>query len=257
MALLRRASTALLAAPSWRTSRQSDLHLRHRGLRHLAVTSNSFACCLASSALTSRNRLGKQVAVDSSATLHLRPLDYRILKLTPTGAISVFAGSGTFCSVPTSSCDDGPDPLQAELGQPGGLAVDSQDSLYIADTGVSKIRKVTQAGVVSTVAGDGTECPAPTGGCGDGLDARAAHLRFPRGVDVDSEGAVYIADSGDNKIRKVVGGAIGTIAGDGTACAAPTGACGDGPTARRPSCPRRATSPWTPRATCSSLTRPI
>ena len=70
-----------------------------------------------------------------------------------------------------------------------------------------------------TIAGNGISCLTPTGRCGDGPIATAAQLTFPNGVAVDSDGNVYIADTFDNKIRKVApAGAISTIAGDGNAC---------------------------------------
>ena len=92
-----------------------------------------------------------------------------------------------------------------------GVAVDSAGNLYIADTGNSRIRKVSVAnGTITTVAGNGT-----SGFTGDGSSATSAELNRPVGVAVDSAGNLYIADTGNNRIRKVSNGVITTIAGSG------------------------------------------
>ena len=127
---------------------------------------------------------------------------------------------------------DGPTATAANLNGPEGVAVDGAGNVYIADTGDNKIRKVTPGGAISTIAGNGIQCADPTTSCGDGPTATAANLKLPVAVAVDGQGNVYIADTQDNKIRKVTpAGAISTIAGNGTPCADPTTSCGDGPTA--------------------------
>src|SRR5207244_3002017 len=103
---------------------------------------------------------------------------------------------------------------------------------YIADTNDNKIRKLTPAGALSTIAGDGGGCADATTSCGDGTPATSAQLNFPTGVAVDGAGNVYIADANDNKIRELTPtGAISTIAGDGNTCASSTTSCGDGTSA--------------------------
>jgi hypothetical protein len=142
------------------------------------------------------------------------------------------AGDGTACGIPTGSCGDGAVATSAQLNAPAGIAVDSAGNVYIADTDDQKIRKITLAGAISTIAGNGTACGTPTGSCGDGPDATSAQLNAPRGVAVDGTGNVYVADTNDQKVREVTPtGAISTIAGNGTQCATPTGSCGDGPDA--------------------------
>jgi uncharacterized protein (TIGR03437 family) len=103
------------------------------------------------------------------------------------------------------------------LYTPWGIAVDSSGNIYIADTYNDRIRKVSN-GVITTVAGTGVE-----GYNGDGGPATSALLSQPEGVAVDSSGNLYIADSGNGRVRKVSGGVIATIAGPGTnQCAGPT-----------------------------------
>jgi len=104
------------------------------------------------------------------------------------------------------------------LNQPGGLAYDTAGNLYIADTLNNVIREVNLTGIISTVAGSGAE-----GFGGDGGAATSALLDSPAGVVVDSSGNVYIADTHNNRIRKVSSGTITTIAGTGT-----VGFSGDG-----------------------------
>ncbi|CAB4598472.1 unannotated protein [freshwater metagenome] len=99
------------------------------------------------------------------------------------------------------------------------MAVDAAGNLYIADSGNHRIRKVTPAGTISTFAGNGT-----AGFAGDGGPATNANLNGPNGVAVDAAGNLYIADSGNHRIRKVTpAGTISTFAGNGTA-----GFAGDG-----------------------------
>jgi hypothetical protein len=91
---------------------------------------------------------------------------------------------------------------------PVSVAVDNAGNIYIADT--NRIRKVSN-GVITTVAGNGT-----AGFSGDNGSATVAELDFPSAVAVDSAGNLYIADSLNLRIRKVLNGVITTIAGNGT-----------------------------------------
>src|SRR5204862_415533 len=99
----------------------------------------------------------------------------------------------------------------AQLNQPSACALDSAGNLFLADTNSHRIRKVTPAGVILTVAGTGV--PAYSGD--EGPATRAA-LSFPRGVIADDNGNIYIADSANHRIRQVTpDGVIHTIAGMG------------------------------------------
>ncbi len=104
---------------------------------------------------------------------------------------------------------DGGRATDAGLSVPLGVAVDSVGNLYISDAGNSRIRKVAPDGSISTFAGSG----AP-GFSGDGGPATAAQLKSPSGLAVDSAGNLYIADTGNNRVRKVsTNGTISTVAG--------------------------------------------
>ena len=169
------------------------------------------------------------VAVDGAGNVYIADAnDNKIRKLTPSGAISTIAGDGNTCASSTTSCGDGPTATSAQLNFPKGVAVDGAGNVYIADTNDEKIRELTPAGAISTIAGDGNTCASSTTSCGDGTSATSAQLSHPQGVAVDGAGNVYIADTIDKKIRELTpAGAISTIAGDGTTCTTTT-SCGDG-----------------------------
>jgi sugar lactone lactonase YvrE len=102
-----------------------------------------------------------------------------------------------------------------ELNSPGDVALDGAGNLYIADTGNAVIRKVDQNGTITTVAGDNKFAG---GFSGDGGPATSAALNGPDGIALDIAGNLYIADSGNHRIRKVdLAGIITTVAGTGTA----------------------------------------
>jgi sugar lactone lactonase YvrE len=156
------------------------------------------------------------VALDANGNLYIADKNnYRVRKVDHvTGIISTIAGTG----VAGSSGDGGP-ATSAQLNQPSGLALDSQGDLYIAEEGGNRVRKVSPSGIISTVAGTGSY-----GYSGDNGPATSAKLAIPFGIAVDGAGNLYIADTGNDRIRKVDGaGTITTIAGNGSA-----GFAGDG-----------------------------
>jgi uncharacterized protein (TIGR03437 family) len=155
------------------------------------------------------------VAVDSAGNLYMADFNnHRIRKVTPSGFISPVAGN----QYQGYSGDGGP-ATNAQLNNPEGIAVDSAGNVYIADYFNQRIRRVTQGGIISTVAGKGN-----FGYSGDGDPATGAELSFPSGVAVDSAGNLYIADSFNQRIRKVTpAGIISTVAGNGS-----NGYSGDG-----------------------------
>ena len=110
-------------------------------------------------------------------------------------------------AVPTS----GAEATTISLDSPNGLAFDSTGNLFIADTADNIVLEVNLAGAVSTVAGNGVQ-----GSAGDAGAATSAQLDTPTGVAVDANGNIYVADSHNNRIRKVSEGTITTIAGNGT-----------------------------------------
>ena len=123
--------------------------------------------------------------------------------------ISTYAGTGT-----PGSSGDNDQASSSQLNAPFGVCADISGNVYIADTGNNKIRKVNSAGIITTFAGTGT-----VGSSGDTGKATSATLNNPKKVSVDASGLnVYIADTSNNKIRKVnSAGIITTIAGTGTA----------------------------------------
>ena len=147
------------------------------------------------------------VAVDGAGNLFIADMDNnRIRKVGASGTISTVAGTGR-----TGFGGDGASAVQARLSRPSGVAVDGAGNLFIADRDNDRIRKVDSAGVITTVAGTGER-----GFGGDGASAVQARLSRPFGVAVDGAGNVFIADEGNNRIRKVdSAGTISTVAGTG------------------------------------------
>lgn len=146
------------------------------------------------------------VAVDAAGNTYIADTANNVVRRVDSkGVISNFAGTGT-----AGSSGDGSAAASAQLSGPQGLAVDTAGNLYIADTQNHRVRKVT-GGTMSTVAGSGT-----AGFAGDGAAAGSAQLNLPFGVAVDSAGNLYIAEFGNNRVRKVTaGGTINTLAGNG------------------------------------------
>jgi DNA-binding beta-propeller fold protein YncE len=128
------------------------------------------------------------------------------------GAITTIVGNGI---EPCSPYGDGGLAINAELNNPVCVVVDAAGSLYICDSDIYRIRKVSAAtGIITTVAGDGSLVY-----CCDGFPATSTGLSDPLGVAVDAAGNLYIADyGGDNYIHKVSAatGIITSVAGNGT-----------------------------------------
>ena len=135
------------------------------------------------------------VAVDGPGNIYIADgANQRIRKVTPGGTITTVAGTGA-----NGYNGDNIAATTAELSYPTGVAVDGAGNFYIADSGAySRIRKVTPGGTITTVAGI-----AKTGYNGDNIAATSAELAFPIGVAVDGAGNLYIADTGNYRIRKV------------------------------------------------------
>ena len=130
------------------------------------------------------------VAVDDSGNVYVADLaNNRIRKITSAGVVSTLAGDGN------SAFNDGP-AASAQFNYPVGIAVDASGNIYVADQGNNRIRKITPAGEVSTIAGDGN--PAFNDG-----PANTAQFNSPTGVATDASGNIYVADYGNNRIRKL------------------------------------------------------
>ena len=152
------------------------------------------------------------LALDDTGNLYITDGN-RILKVSPDGSIATVAGDTSF----GSSGDGGP-ATSAKLDGPAGLAVDGSGNLYIADVWNRRIRKVSPAGIITTVAGTGT-----LGDSGDGGPAVNAQLNIPVALTIDKSGTLYIGEDNSgstqftsNTIRRVTpDGIISTIAGGG------------------------------------------
>jgi sugar lactone lactonase YvrE len=168
------------------------------------------------------------VAVDSAGNLYIADSWSNRIRKVSAGTITTVAGNG----IGGFSGDGGP-ATSASLDGPYGAAVDAAGNVYIADWQNNRIRKVS-GGTITTVAGNGNQ-----GFSGDGGPATSASLNQPQGVAVDSVGNLYIADSGNERIRKVSGGTITTVAGSGS-----YGFSGDGGPATSASLAERSNSHW-------------
>lgn len=133
--------------------------------------------------------------------------NHRVRRIDVAGTVTTVAGTG----IPDMGGDDGP-AIQAHLNYPSDLVCDGKGNLYISDRSNNRIRKVDAQGVITTVAGLGL--PEFGGDFGPAVDA---FLKYPFGIDLDAQGNLYIADRGNNRVRKVdTQGIITTVAGDGT-----------------------------------------
>jgi uncharacterized protein (TIGR03437 family) len=144
------------------------------------------------------------LAIDASGNLFIADYTNKRVRVVTNGTITTFAGNGGF----SFSGDNGKS-TAAALQRPQGVAADSQGNLYIADTLNGRIRKISNT-IITTVAGTGA-----TSFTGDGGPATSADLFSPTSVAVDAVGNLYIADTGNARVRRVSGGTITTIAGNG------------------------------------------
>ena len=104
---------------------------------------------------------------------------------------------------------DGGPALAAQIGTIQGIAIDRLGNIYLSDTDNHRVRKVSAAGIITTVAGTGSE-----GFSGDGGPAAGAQLNLPYGLAVDLIGNLYVADLGNNRVRRIApDGTITTSAG--------------------------------------------
>ncbi len=147
------------------------------------------------------------LSIDTSGSLYVADTDNHRIRKISAGVITTVAGSGE-----QGFGGDGQAAVAALLDSPAGVAVDPSrpGRFYIADTHNQRIRMVDVSGNISTVSGTGTP-----GFGGEGGSPTAALLANPRGLSVDTSGNLYIADSGNERIRAITSAAINTVAGDG------------------------------------------
>ncbi len=160
------------------------------------------------------------IAVDADGTLYVADSTYQVVRaITPAGHMTIVAGRVSSAGF----TGDGADATMAQLRTPSGLALDrARRRLYVADTGNQRVRMVDlMTGIITTVAGGGTAA-APA--YGDGGTATGAVLSNPGHVRIGPDGALYIADTGHHRIRRVdpVTGFIDAyVSGGSTTCAVP------------------------------------
>ncbi|MGH7786355.1 MAG: hypothetical protein ACRERC_05775 [Candidatus Binatia bacterium] len=167
--------------------------------------------------------LPSAVVVDTNGNIIIADqANYRLRQLEPDGTIYTIAGTGT----PGDDGDGGP-ALAAQLNGPKGqaappasrIAIDDRNRIYVADTGNHKIRRIDELGVITTIVGTGEP-----GFSGDGGPGLAAQLNTPSDVAIAANGTLYIADTGNNRVRVVApDGTLSTYAGNGV-----RGFAGDG-----------------------------
>jgi sugar lactone lactonase YvrE len=188
------------------------------------------------------------LAFDGAGNLYVSEMfGHRIRKIGTDGSISTFAGTGT-----AGAGGDGGPAVSAQLAQPAGLGFDAVGNLYVADSSNSRIRKITAEGIISTVAVDGATLYVPLGlavspagdlyigdACvllkvnalgiatqlaggdwqciynGDG-SASTANIDYMDGLALGPTGQLYVSDSGNHRVRRIVDGTIATIAGVGS-----------------------------------------
>ncbi len=143
------------------------------------------------------------VAVDNNGNIFVTEFgNYKIRKISATGIVTTFAGSGV------SGSNDGFG-AAASFNLLTAITIDKDGNLYVTDARNNKIRKITSLGSVTTIAGSGTA------GSTDGTGTTAS-FSFPSGITVDNSGSLYVSDSKNNKIRKITSfGVVTTLAGSG------------------------------------------
>jgi len=147
------------------------------------------------------------IAVDSKGNVYIADAGNHRIRLLTGGNVTTVAGTGS-----PGWAGDGAAATSAELNFPEGVAVDASGNIFIADTGNHVIRKVDTTGNITTIAGTGGQI----GSNGDNGPALNAKLNRPSGVALDASGNIYIADTGNSEIRKVVGTNMFCVLGCGT-----------------------------------------
>ncbi len=134
------------------------------------------------------------MAIDSAGNLYIADTNNnRIRKVSTSGTITTIAGTGT-----AGYTGDNGAATSATLDKLAAVVVDSTGSLYIAETGNDVVRMIATSGTISTIAGNGS-----AGYSGDGGPATSARFNSPYGLNLDSSGDVYVADSMNNVVRMV------------------------------------------------------
>lgn len=141
------------------------------------------------------------IAVNSTGEVYIPDwANYRVRKVSSTGIITTIAGNGTI-----GNDGDGGPATSAKLSAPNSVQFDNDGNMLIADPNANVLRKINSAGVISTIAGNGS-----SGFSGDGNFALFAQLNAPNGIAVNSSGVIYFADVNNNRIRKITNAPVST-----------------------------------------------
>lgn len=148
------------------------------------------------------------IATDARGNIYVTDSgNFKVRMVSPAGTVTTLAGSGSIGSVDATGA-------AASFSNLGGLALDASGNVYVVDMGNNTIRKITQAGVVTTIAGSGAV------GASNGSASSATFFGL-FGIAVDSSGTVYVSDSGNGLIRKISpAGEVSTFAGSGVSVVA-------------------------------------
>lgn len=151
------------------------------------------------------------LAVDARGNLFIADTaNHRVRKVDPSGVITTFAGGTSTSGCAVCAQAPGGRAVDAQLWSPVGLAVDAHDDLYVTDALDDRVLEITPDGTVAAVIGR-PHASTAAGFSGDGGPAANAEVDGPLGVALDRAGNVYVADTGNARIRMVEGGATGTI----------------------------------------------
>ncbi len=159
------------------------------------------------SAAKARLYYPRAVAADAAGNVYVADsFNQRVRKIDPTGTIRTIAGTGE-----RGYSGDGGPAIDAQLASPNGLLVDAAGNVYVSDSGNYRVRKVDSSGMIETIAGTGEP-----GNFGNGGPAVEARLRYPRNLALDSSDHLFIADTGNDTVRRISGsGMIEPFAGSG------------------------------------------
>lgn len=155
------------------------------------------------------------VAYDTAGNLYIADtFNQRIRMVNPQGVISTIAGTGQ-----AGFQGDGGPALGASLNFPTDLAVDASGNIYVGDNQNFRIRKISPQGSITTIAGTGT-----AGAAGENVPAASSPIGDVEALAVDSQGNLYLAEFSSDRVRRISGGVVTTVAGNGN-----EGFTGDGP----------------------------
>jgi sugar lactone lactonase YvrE len=212
-----------------------QLYLPDNGVvRQVDVASGSLSVLAGSGVLTPASRATSQEEIRTARAAAVHPaggvvvverdIPGRVVRILPDGTVSVLAGDDVARDTGDSDdWGDGGTATQVPMSYAEGVAVAADGTVYVSQPNYHRIRRIDPSGAVSTVAGTGS-----SGFTGDGGPATAAQLSWPRGLALDAQGRLYIADSANQRVRRVdTDGRIETVAGSGT----------DAATGLEPACP--------------------